>query len=176
MPDTAEFAFRLPLFDEIAQALKEKGSYQRELTAPELASIMSEVVASLLRGQESVSASIPIMEVSIENARGRVLGTVRMEKPIRATINVNCVLVNDNKPDRIKLADLDVQQEAGLTARLALKAVNIEGKTREVLRDPNRALKQALASQLEQRGILLTVLGLHFNESTLEIRMDSEPA
>jgi hypothetical protein len=174
MPESAEFAFRLPLFDEAAQALKENGSYQRELTSQELASIMAEVVASLLGSQEAVRASIPVMEVRIENAKGVVFGSIRVNKPIQATIKVTCTLVNDTEPGRIRLADLDIQQEAGLTAKIALKAANIEGRTRNVLRDPNRALGQALASQLEQRGVKLTGLNLHFNESTLDIRLNGE--
>lgn len=167
---------RIALFDEAAQAIKERGSYQRELTAQELAGIMSGVVTGLIQGQESVRASAPIMDVRIENAKGIVNGSVKVEKPIQATIKVNCELDNDSAPSRIKLAGLDIQQEAGFAARLALKAVNIEGKAREALRDPNRALGLALGSQLEPRGVKLTGLGLHFNESTLAVSFEGEPA
>jgi hypothetical protein len=167
---------RLPLFDEAAQAIKERGSYQRELTAQELAGIMSGVVTGLIQGQESIRASAPIMAVRIENAIGIVSGSVNVEKPIQATIKVNCTLDNDVAPGRIRLAGLDIQQKAGFTARLALKAVNIEGKAREALRDPNRALGLALSAQLEPRGVNLTGLALHFNESTLAVSLEGEPA
>jgi hypothetical protein len=176
MPDTPEVVVHLPLFDEAAQAIKERGSYQRELTAQELAGIMSGVVTGLTQGQESVKASMPTMDVRIENAKGIVNGSVRVESPIKATIKVNCALDNDAAPSRIKLAGLDIQQEAGFAAKLALKAVNIEGKAREALRDPNRALELALGSQLKSRGVNLTGLGLHFNESTLAVSLRGECA
>jgi hypothetical protein len=176
MPDTPELTLQLPLFDEASQSIKESGSYDRELTAQELAEIMYVVVSGLTQGQESVSASMQKMDVRIENSRGRVNGSVKVEKPIKATIKVMCVLENDVSPDRIKLADLDIHQEAGFTARLALKAVNIEGKAREVLRDPNDALGLALASQLERRGVRLTGLGTHFTESTLAVSLRGEPS
>jgi hypothetical protein len=176
MPDTPELTLQLPLFDEAAQSIKESGSYDRELTAQELAEIMSVVVSGLTQGQESVSVSMQKMGVRIENSRGRVNGSVKVEKPIKAMIKVMCVLENDVSPDRIQLAELEIHQEAGFTARLAMKAVNIEGKAREVLRDPNDALRLALASQLERRGVRLTGLGTHFTESALAVSLRGEPA
>jgi hypothetical protein len=176
MPETHEAVVRLPLFDEAAQALKEKGVYQRELTAQELAGIMSGIVTSLTQGQEAVKASVPAMTVKIEKAKGIVGGSVKVEKPIQATIKVNCALDNDTAPNRIKLAGLDIQTEAGFAAKLALKAVNIEGKAREALRDPNQALGLALASQLEPRGVKLTGVGLHFNEQTLAVNLRGQAA
>jgi len=169
MPDIHEIPVRLPLFEEAAQVLKEKGIYKRDLTAQELANIMSEIVANLTQGQESVKASVPSMAVDIVKAKGTVAGVVKVEKPIQATIKVSCALDNGTVPDRIKLAGLDIQTEAGFAAKLALKAVNIEGKAREALRDPNQALGSALASQLEPRGVKLTEVGLHFNEQTLSV-------
>jgi hypothetical protein len=166
----------LQLFDEAAQTIKERGSYKRELTAQELAGIMSGVVAGLLQGQESVRASVPLLDVRIENAKGIVNGSVKVEKPIQAIIRVICALDNDAPPGRIKLAGLNIQQEAGFAARLALKAVNIEEKIREALRDPNKALRLALSSELEPRGVLLTDLGLNFNVSTLTVNIEGETA
>jgi hypothetical protein len=74
---------RLPLFDEAAQTIKERGSFQRDLTAQELAGIMSGVVAGLIQGQESISASVPLLDVRIENAEGIVNGSVKVENPSR---------------------------------------------------------------------------------------------
>jgi hypothetical protein len=165
---------RLPLFDEAAQTIKEIGSFQRNLTPQELADIMSVIVAGFIQGQESISASVPRLDVRIANAEGIVNGSVRVEKPIQALIRVICVLDNDPVPGRIKLAGLDIQQEAGFAARLALKAVNIEDKIREALRDPNKALKHALSSQLTPRGVLLTGLSLNFSDSTLAVSLEGK--
>jgi hypothetical protein len=166
---------RLPLFDEAAQTIKKIGSFQRDLTAQELADIMSGIGAGLIQEQESISASVPLLDVRIENAEGIVNGSVKVDKPIQALIRVICVLNNDTVPGRIKLAGLDIQQEAGFAARLALKAVNIEDKIREALRDPNKALRLALSSQLTPRGVLLTGLGLNFNDSILAVSLEGKP-
>jgi hypothetical protein len=176
MPEKQEAVFSLPLFDEAVQAIKEKGGYQRELTAQELASIMSGIVIGLTQGQETVKVSVPAMTVEIEKARGTVWGTVKVESPFQATIIVNCALENDAVPNRIKLARLDVQEEAEFAAKLILKLVNIEGKAKKVLRDPNQALGEALASQLEPRGVRLTGIGWHFNDQTLAVNLRGEPA
>lgn len=176
MPEqTAELTRKLPLFDQVAFALKETGVFQRELSAQELSQIMSGVIASLTAGQETVRASVPNMEVQIEKAKGVVNGAVRVEKPIQAIIRVNCTLANDIDPQRLKLDGLNIQQEAGFAAKMALKAVNIEGKAKQALKDPNQALGLALGSQLKPRGVKLTGLGLHFNDRTLAVSLTGQP-
>lgn len=161
----------MPLFDEAAQAIKETGGYRREITAKELSSIMSGVIVDLVQGQEVIKASVPVINVKIEEAKGIVNGNVKVEKPIQATINVNLILGNSTELNRIKLDELHIQQEADFAAKLALKTVNIEGKARETLKDPNQSLGLVLASQLEPRGVKLTEVGLHFNEQTLAVNL-----
>jgi hypothetical protein len=165
---------RLPLFDEAAQTIKEIGFFQRDLTAQELTDIMSVIVDGLIQEQESISASVPRLDVRIENAEGILNGSLKVDKPIQALIRVICALDNDPVPGRIKLAHLDIQQEAGFAARLALKAVNIEDKIREAVRDPNKALWLALSSQLTPRGVLLTGLDLNFKDSTLAVSLEGK--
>jgi hypothetical protein len=174
MPEEQDVKAILPLFDEAAQAIKDVGEYQKELTAQELASIMLGIVIGLTQGQETITASVPALTVKIEKAIGTVVGTVSVEKPIHAVIKVNCVLDNDAAPNRIKLAKLNLHQEAGFAAKLALKVVDIEGKTKKALRDPNQALREVLASQLGHRGVRLTAIGLHFNEHTLAVNVRGE--
>jgi hypothetical protein len=174
MPETREIIVNLPLLDEMARALREKGGYQRELSAQELAGIMSMIIANLVQKQDTVRASVPTMTVQIEKARGIVNGSVKVDSPIQAIIKVNCALDNDAAPGFIKLTGLNIQQEAGFAAKLALNAVNLEGKAREVFQNPNQALGMALSSQLEPRGVKLTGLGLHFNERTLAVNLKSE--
>jgi len=161
----------LPLFDQAAMALREKGEFQIELTPQELSQIMLGVITNLTAGKDAVKASVPTMNVRIEKSRGIIGGAVRVEEPIQATIKVNCALVNSDSAQGLRLDSLDIQTEAGFAAKLALKAVNIEGKAREALRDPNQALGLALGSQLEPRGVKLTELRLHFNESTLAVSL-----
>jgi hypothetical protein len=167
---------RSPHIDEAVQAIKASGSYQIELTAQNLEGILTEVVSSLIKEQESVRASEPVLNARIENAKGIVNGSVEVKKPIQAVIKVYCALANDTAPGRIRLAGLDIQQEAAFTARLALKAVNIEGKVREALQDPNRILWRTLNAHLATQGVKLTGLGLHFTESTLAVHLEGEPA
>jgi hypothetical protein len=175
MPEQGESVVKLPLFDQAAIALKETGVFEKELSAQELAQIMSGVITSLTAGQDAVKASVAGMQVQIEKSRGVVRGAVRVEKPIQATIKVNCALANDTSPQKVRLDGLDIQQEAGFAAKLALKAVNIEGKAREALQNPNQALGLALGSQLAPRGVQLTGLGLHFNERSLAVSLKGRP-
>lgn len=174
MPLPGESAISLPLFDEAAAALKAGGRYRAELSADDLTQIMGGIVAGLLTGQERVRASVLAMDVRIEGERGTVAGAARVESPLKATVGVACVLGNDPNPSRIRLLDLDVRQEAGLLAKQALRAVNIEGRVRELLADPNRALFTALDGQLRSRGARLSALGLHFNQRALTVELHGE--
>lgn len=130
---------------------------------------MTTIMEGLVAGQRNVRASVPNTAVQIENSQGAATGSVRVESPIQATIKVSCVLGNDAIPSRIGLVDLDIQQEAGFTAKFALRAVNVEQKARQALEDPNQALFIALSGQLAARGVRLTELGLHFNDTTLAV-------
>jgi hypothetical protein len=171
-----EKSAQVPPFEQVVAAeLKEKGAFQRDLTGQDVAGIMRDVVESLVSGQETVKAGIQNISVSIERQQGVVSGAVRVEKPISATIRVNCVLANDRTPERLRLVQLDVKEEAGFFAKAALKAVNIKGKAQEALSDPNRALIQALASQLEPQGVRLTGADFQFKDTALSISLRGEP-
>ena len=88
---------------------------------------------------------------------------MKVEKPINATIGVNLTLGNDTRSNRLTLVDLDVkEEEAGFAAKLALKAIDIEGKAQEALRDPNQALEMVLGSQLKPKGVKLTRVQMLF--------------
>ncbi len=166
----------LPLFDEAAAALRQSGSYRRDLSAQELAQIMRLIVEGLLSGQEAVRASILHTDVRIEQDQGFVSSRAEVRSPIRATVQTDCALGNDTAPGRIRLLDLNVQQEAGFLAKQALRAFDLEGRARRALSDPNQALALALRSQLEPRGATLSALGLHFNEQTLTVVLHGDPA
>ena len=123
-----EQVVQVPLFEQVAAELRQNGTFQRDLTGQDVSGIMRGVVQSLVSGQDAVRASIASMNVGIEKQQGSVSGSVRVEKPINATIGVNCVLGNDKTPGRIRLVSLDIKEEAGFAAKMALKAVNLKGK------------------------------------------------
>ena|SRR5690348_11870137 len=169
-----QHAEQLPLLDEVAGSLREKGSYHKELSEQEVAQIMESVVQNLLAGQGKIKAAIPRPAVHIENEVGTVSGDVRVDAPIKATISVDCVLGNDVTPQRVKLIRSDVQEKAGIAEKLMLKAVNVKRRMNEALQDPNQALGDALESQLLPRGVKLTSTGLHFHERTLAVDLKGE--
>ena len=164
----------LPLLDEAATALRQTGRYECRLTGSELARILASIVQGLLAGQGRVRAADPEMSVVIQNSRGVGSGTVTVQSPISATIRMHTVLENAAEPSRIRLDDLKVQQEAGFAAKIALRALDVEGRARTALSDPNRALEIALVSQLATRGVRLTTLGLHFDGDALALALRGE--
>lgn len=170
----SELISQVPIFEQAATSIKETGSFQKELSSQDMESIMKGVVSGLLEGQEAVHATVPTMNVQIENGKGIINGSVQVEKPIKATIDLECTLGNDNDPNKIRLVDLDVKTKAGFVAKAALKAANIEGRARNVLSDPNIALSDALKKQLEPKGVVLTGSSLHFGDKTLNISLSGK--
>ena len=165
----------LPLFDEIAGSLKQKGSYSKELSEQEVVQIMEGIVQNLLTGQQRVKATVPTPKVHIENDVATVSSETHVESPVKATIAINCKLGNDVTPQRLKLIQSDVQEKAGPIDKLKLKAVNIEHRIQKTLSDPNQALSNALESQLEPRGVRLTDTALHFNKEKLAVNLKGGP-
>lgn len=163
------------IFDQVSTALKEKGEFHADLTDSQVTEIMSGVITGLLAGQERIKASVPSIKVRIERGNGLVNGVVLLEKPLNATIRVYCVLGNDSNPQRIKLNSLDIVQEAGFKEKIALKVMNIEGKAKSILQDPNKALNDVLSSELKSRGVALTELGLHFSGNSLAVNLKGKP-
>ena len=164
------------VLERAAAELEQKGVFQQELAVADLRAIMRDVVDGLLAGQDGIRASIPRMDVRVENRQGAVTAKVQVEKPIKATLEIDCVMTNAQEPQRVRLAKLDIREEAGLVARAALKAIDIQGKAREALKDPNRALFSRLGKQLEPKGVELTEIGLHFGERTLAVDLRGRPS
>ncbi|MBI2330514.1 hypothetical protein HYU94_03910 [Candidatus Daviesbacteria bacterium] len=165
----------LPLFNTAAERLRNTGVFQQNLTNEDVAGIMSSVAGSLVAAREDVSAKIAHMSVGIEKQQGRVSGLVVVERPLSAKISLDCVLANDNVPGRIKLASLKVDEDAGWVQRGILMALNIKGRAKKALGDPNSAFEKALATQLEPRGVRLTKVALQFNDRTLAIDLMGRP-
>jgi len=166
-----------PFIEQVASSIKETGEFKRELIDSELAEIMQGVVKSLLTGQDKVKANVPQMDVKIENSQGVVQGKIQVSKPITATIGVGIKLVNSEKPGQIKLAGLGIKEDGkGLTAKLALKAINIKGKAQEALKNPNQALGKALYSQLLPKGVKLESVALSFLDNKLSTTLKGKSA
>lgn len=170
-----EHVTHLPLFDEVAGALKEKGSYSKELSEQDVVQIIEDIVQNILAGQQRVKAVVPRPSVHIENEVATVSSEARVESPVKATITVHCTLGNDVTPQKLKLIQSDVQEKAGPVEKLKLKAVNVEHRVREALSHPNQALSSALERQLQPRGARLTDTELHFHGQTLAVNLKGGP-
>jgi len=172
----SEKVVQVPLFEQVAAELLQNGTFQLDFTGQDVAGIMSKVVESLVLEQDAVRASIASMNVDIERQQGSVSGSVNVEEPINATIGVICVLGNDYRtPGRLRLVQLDIKEQAGFLAKMALKAANLKGKAQKALSDPNTALTQALSAQLEPKGVKLTETGLQFKDTALSVSLRGEP-
>lgn len=166
---------QLPIFDEMAESLKKKGSYSKELSEQEVVQIMESIVQNLLAGQQKIKAAVPTPKVHIENDVATVSSETHVDSPVKATIAINCKLGNDVSPQKLKLIQSDVQEKAGFVDKLKLKAVNVEHRVKKTLSDPNQALSNALESQLEPRGVRLTETALHFNQQKLAVNLKGKP-
>jgi hypothetical protein len=166
---------QLPIFDEMAESLKKKGSYSKELSEQEVVQIMESIVQNLLTGQQKVKAAVPTPKVHIENDVATVSSETHVESPVKATIAINCKLGNDVSPQRLKLIQSDIQEKAGPLDKLKLKAVNVEHRVQKTLSDPNQALRTALENQLQPRGARLTDTALHLHKQTLAINLKGGP-
>lgn len=164
-----EPALSLPLLDEAATSLESSGSFHTELSADELTQIMRTIVESLLAGQDMVAAEIERLDTTIVDARCTTSAEIQISHPLTATIDPVFVLVNDIAPGRIKLESETITENAGFLARHVLEAMDLGGRVRHVLADPNQAFENALSGQLAARGARLTGVGLHFNPTTLSI-------
>ncbi len=168
---SSELHSSIPLLENIASSIKQTGKFEQSMTGQDVEQIMKGVVTSLLTNQETVDADISKMDVNIENSQGKVNGTVAINKPISASIEIDCVLGNSDKKNELNLVSLKVNEKAGFIAKMALAAVDIEGKARETLQNPNQALFDSLSKQLEPKNISLANIGLHFNNNTLEVSL-----
>jgi hypothetical protein len=183
MVEEQQIKVELPILREAAAILRERGIFEKDLTAPEVSDIMKGVISGWLGGQEKVQASVPLMDVQITSNRqgsreGRVSATVQVEKPAKAQIRVNYVLANGRNPGTLKVASLDIEQQPeGRKAKMALKAFGIEKKARAYMENPNRALFQALSDQLKPQGIQLRGIELLFlsDQDALRIVLTGVP-
>lgn len=166
-----------PLFIEIAESLKEQGTFRRDFSESEVVGIMSGVVTSLVSSPEAKDQAVVVggvdnMEVKIRGQRGTVSGNVQVYKPMEVKIPVKFVLKNSTDPENLKLDQISIG--SGFT-KLAIAAlgkvlgVDIEAEAKEKLKDPNAALAEAFSAELSPQGVKLTGVGLHFKDNVLSV-------
>lgn len=89
----AEAGERIPFLDQVAEEIKEKGSFQRELDGPELADMMSPILQSLAE-DKGIKLEIQNIELQIEGQRGTLKGSVYAEQgPFSLTFDVGLPLL-----------------------------------------------------------------------------------
>lgn len=163
---------QLPIFDDLARELRSTGVSERNLNAQQLAQIMNGVIGGLLAGQDAVKAQIPEMNVGIANSVGTVKGRVKASfLGFNADIGIDCSLQNGAKPNEISLRSLKVDtSKSGFTTRMALGSLNLEGRARDILKDPNAALVEAINTQLEGQDVQIASASFKFIEEELQVR------
>jgi hypothetical protein len=173
-----------PLFVEIAESLKQKGTFQRDFTESGIANIMSGVITSLISSPEAKDQAVAVggvedISVGIKNQKGTVSGNVQVIKPMEVKIPVKFVLKNSTEPENLKLDQISIG--SGFT-KLAIAAlgkilgVNVEAEAREKLKNPNAALAEAFSAELLPQGVKLTGVGLHFKDDVLSVSLKGESA
>lgn len=165
MPDRKPEGLPTPqIVIDAADAIKTKGKFQRDLTGPEVAGLVKGIVSELVTGNPQVKGNIPFMDVQIDRGQANVKGTIRIDKPIGATVGVDIQLVNAlNVSDSIRLGDLKIQPKAdNFIGGAALKALNIEKMARQTLQNPTNALKEYLAGEMRGQGARLDSISMRF--------------
>ncbi|MDQ3855555.1 MAG: hypothetical protein M3281_04080 [Chloroflexota bacterium] len=175
MPSGAELYVALPLFDVAASALRTTGAYDAELSSEDLSQAMRVIAQSLLSSQSLVRATVPEASLRIQDTRGTAVTAVRVESPVQALVRLNIVLGNATTPGRLQLEKLDLREEGSIAAKFAMRALNVEGRVRHALSDPNQALLMALETQMSPRQVRISELALHLGETSLSVRMRGGP-
>lgn len=167
-----ESVVRLPLLDEAARVLKAEGDFICDLTPRDLAEIVGAVLQRVVASTGAVTMGRYDTQVRIEHAQGVVTGAAEVLNPIRAVLRPYSLLGNGDTSGRICLLDLRMEYDAGMMAKMALKAFNLEERARALLADPTRLFEDALRVQMQVRGAQLTGAWLRFTENALAVRLE----
>lgn len=166
----------IPLLEQAAQALEEKGAYKDTLDSNALSAAMTVVAKSLIAGYNDVEAT-PLMTAEIENNKAAIVGSIVVIKPVDAIIDLNIALGNNRIADgKIQLLEepkVNVYPR-NLMARGILMADNTTGKIKEKLQDPQELFGQFLDDELEKRGVGLEEIKMNFKDDLLYIDLKGE--
>jgi hypothetical protein len=149
-----------------ATQIKATGEFKQGLTGQEIEGMMKGIVGGVLQGNPSVEAKVPFMSVSIMSGKGEAKATIRIERPIRATVTANIVLGNEKTgKNAIVLDGLKVNTKAdNLAGRIALGAINVEARVRKALANPTQALTDYLGGELRKDGVHLEGIAMKFTQ------------
>lgn len=167
MPDYREVKLPTPsIVLEASEAIKSGGEFKKGLTGQEVSVLIKGVVGELVTSNPQVKGGIPFMDVKISQGQADVKGTIRIDSPIGATAGVDLVLKNNrNGSNSLELGGLKINAKAdNFVGNLALKAVDIEGKARQILSDPTKALSGYLTEEMRKQGVKLEGVAMKFTE------------
>ena len=167
MTDQKELRIETPaIVHEASARIKETGEFKQGLTGQEIEGMMKGIIGGVMQSNPSVDAKVPFMSVGIKDGKGDAKATIRMEKPIGATVTANIVLANERSgKNQIILDGLSVDAKAdSFAGKIALKAVNVEAQVRKALDDPNQALTNYLGTELRKDGVQLEGVAMKFTQ------------
>ena len=149
-----------------ATQIKATGEFKQGLTGQEIEGVMKGIVGGVLQGNPSVEAKVPFMSVGIARGKGEAKTTIRIDRPIGATVTADIVLGNERTgKNAIVLDGLKVDAKAdNFAGRLALGAVNVEAQVRKALANPTQALTEYLGKELRKDGVLLEGAAMKFTQ------------
>jgi len=167
MPDQKELRIETPaIVHEASAQIKANGEFKKGLTGQEIEGMMKGIVGGILSGNPSVEANVPFMSVGIREGKGEAKATIRIDRPIGATVTADIVLANHPAgKNALVLDDLKVDAKAdGLAGKIALKAINVEAQVRKALADPTQALTDYLGAELRKDGVRLEGIAMKFTQ------------
>lgn len=146
--------------------IKETGEFKQGLSSQDIEGMMKGIVGGVLSGNPSVDAKVPFMSVKIADGKGEAKATIRIEKPIGATVTADIVLGNEKTgKNAIILDGLKVDAKAdSFAGKLALGAVNVEAQVRKALANPTQALTDYLGGELKKDGVRLEGIAMKFTQ------------
>lgn len=165
MPDRDEVKLPTPgIVIEATDAIKKDGKFEKGLSANEVSGLIKGIVGELVTSNPQVKGNIPFMDVKIASGQADIKGTIRIDSPLGATVGVEIKLKNnERKNNSIALGGLHIDPKAdSFIGKMALKALDMEGKAREVLSDPNQALSSYLTAEMKSQGVKLEGIGMKF--------------
>lgn len=165
MPDRNEVKLPTPgIVIEASDSIKKTGRFEKGLSANEVSGLIKGIVGELVTSNPQVKGNIPFMDVKIINGQADIKGTIRIDSPLGATVGVEIKLKNNKrKNNSISLGGLEIDPKAdSFIGKMALKALDIEGKAREALSNPNQALSAYLKEEMRAQGVKLEGVGMNF--------------
>ena len=155
---------------EISAALKEKGTFDRDLSPQEVEQFMSEIVTSMIAERGGIQASIKSLSVTIENARAKLEAQLAVKKAfVKANVAMTLELENSSEQGRLKTSS---EPQASTSNGLAKPYVET---ARQGLSDPNALIFKGLSQYFAKQQINISQMGLTLRPNTLGVQLTVQP-